>query len=114
MNIDYITGSPALPPYLAYPRFLLEMDLRLSSKEIYTILLDMTLHGKASVDKYGRRYLTFINTEIAKLINRTPTTVSNALSELEAVGLVKRHLVSRSSTQPYRTYIKLPVTEADS
>ena len=95
MKTDYITGSSALPPYLAYPRFLLGVDLRLSAKEVYAILLDMTVNGKASVDKHGRLYLTFINPEIAKLIDRTPATVAHALVELESVGLVKRHLVDR-------------------
>ena len=111
MKTDYITSSSTLPSYLAYPRFLLGMDLRLSTKEIYVILLDMTLNGKANVDKHGRRYLTFINPEIAKLIDRTSSTVGHALTELEAVGLVKRRLVGRSPTQPYHTYIKLPVME---
>ena len=111
MKTDYITSGSALPPYLAYPRFLLGVDLRLSAKEVYTILLDMTINGKASVDEYGQRYLTFINPEIAKLIDRTPATVAHALVELESVGLAKRHLVGRCPAQPYHTYIKLPVME---
>ena len=92
MKTDYITSAPALPPHLVYPRFLLGMDLRLITKEVYCILLDMVLNGEASVDKHGRRYLTFINAEIAKLIDRTPW-------------------VSRCPTQPYHTYIKLPAGE---
>ena len=111
MKTDYITASTTLPPYLAYPRFLLGMDLRLITKEVYCILLDMTVNDEASVDKHGRRYLTFINPEIAKLIDRTPSTVGHALAELERVGLVKRHWVSRSPTQPYHTYVKLPAGE---
>ena len=111
MKTDYITASSTLPPYLAYPRFLLGMDLRLITKEVYCILLDMTVNGEGSVDKHGRRYLTFINPEIAKLIDRTPSTVGHALAELEAAGLVKRHWVSRSPTQPYHTYVKLPAGE---
>ena len=100
MKTDYITSGSTLPPYLAYPRFLLGMDLRLITKEVYCILLDMALNGEASVDKHGRRYLTFINPEIAKLIDRTPSTVGHALAELEAVGLVKRHWISRTPTSP--------------
>ena len=114
MKTDYITSGSALPPYLPYPRFLLGMDLRPSTKEVYVILLDMTVNSEASVDKYGRRYLTFINPEIAKLIDRTPATVGQALAELEAAGLVKRYWVSRSPTQPYHTYVKLPVAEDES
>lgn len=113
MKTDYITSGSTLPPYFVYPRFLLGMDLRLVTKEVYAILLDMTVNGEASEDKYGRRYLTFINPEIAKLIDRTPSTVGQALAELEAAGLVKRHWVSRSPTQPYHTYIKLPATEGE-
>ena len=45
MKTDYITASTTLPPYLAYPRFLLGMDLRLITKEVYCILLDMTVNG---------------------------------------------------------------------
>ena len=113
MKTDYITSGSTLPPHLIHPRFLLGMDLRPSTKEVYVILLDMTVNGEASVDKHGWRYLTFINPEIAKRIDRTPATVSQALAELEAVGLVKRHLVSRSRTQPYHTYVKLPVMEGE-
>ena len=111
MKTDYITNGSTMPPHLVYPRFLLGMDLRLSTKEVYALLLDMTINGEASVDKHGRQYLTFINPEIAKLIDRTPATVGHALTELEAAGLVKRRWVSRSPTQPYHTYIKLPVME---
>ena len=48
MKTDYITASTTLPPYLAYPRFLLGMDLRLITKEVYCILLDMTVNGEGS------------------------------------------------------------------
>ena len=114
MKTDYITSGSILPSYLAYPRFLLEMGLRLVAKEVYALLLDMTVNGEASEDKYGRRYLMFTNPEIAKLIDRTPSTVGHALAELEAAGLVKRHWVSRSPTQPYHTYVKLPIMEDES
>ena len=108
MKTDYITSTPVLPPYLIYPRFLLRMELRPVTKEVYCILLDMAINGEASVDKHGRRYLTFINPEIAKLIDRTPSTVGHALAELEAAGLVTRYWISRSPNRPYRTYVKLP------
>lgn len=109
MKTDYITHGSTLPPYLAYPRFLLGMNLRLITKEVYAILLDMTMNGKGSVDEHGRQYLTFSNPEIARRIDRTPSTVGQTLSELEAVGLVERHLVGR--IQPYHTYVKLPAME---
>ena len=111
MKTDYITSGSTLPPYLAYPRFMLGMDVRLITKEVYCILLDMVLNGEASVDKHGRQYLTFINPEIAKLIDRTPSTVGHALAELETIGLVEGHWVNRSPPQPYHTHVKLPTGE---
>ena len=34
MKTDYITSSPTLPPYLVLPRFLLNMDVRFTAKEV--------------------------------------------------------------------------------
>ena len=110
MKTDYITSSPTLPPYLVLPRFLLGMNVRLTAKEIYAIMLDMTLNSEtAQTDKRGRRYLAFYNKIIAEIIDRTPSTVAQSLRELEAVGLVEKKLMARNA--PYRIYIKLPAGE---
>lgn len=107
MKSDYITRESLLPPYLAYPRFLLGMNLRLIAKEVYVILLDMTYSGTdVRIDNHGWRYLTFYNKTIAEIIDRTPSTVAQSLRELEDAGLVEKKLVSRSA--PYHVYVKLP------
>ncbi len=108
MNTDYITSGSTLPPYLAYPRFLLGINVRLIAKEVYAILLDMTMNSEADIhtDEQGRRYLAFVNKTIAEIIDRTPTTVAQSLRELEAAGLVKKKLVARNA--PYHVYVKLP------
>ena len=41
MKANYITSDFALPSCIAFPRFLLGMNIRLISKEVYAILLDM-------------------------------------------------------------------------
>ena len=107
MKTDYIISSSTLPPYLAYPRFLLGMNIRLTAKEVYAIMLDMTLNSEAAqTDKRGRRYLAFYNKTIAEIIDRTPSTVAQSLRELEAVGLVEKKLIALHT--PYHIYIKLP------
>ena len=94
MKTDYITSGSTLPPYLAYPRFLLGMNIRLTAKEIYAIMLDMILNSEAvQTDKRGRRYLAFYNKTIAEIIDRTPSTVAQSLRELEAVRLIKLPIV---------------------
>ena len=110
MKTDYITSSPTLPPYLVLPRFLLNMDVRFTAKEVYAILLDMALNSETvQTDQRGRRYLEFFNKTVAELIDRTPSTVAQSLRELEAVGLVEKKLMARNA--PYRIYIKLPAGE---
>ena len=107
MKTDYITRESPMPPYLAYPRFLLGVNLRLIAREVYMILLDMAYSGTdVRIDKHGRRYLTFNNKTIAEIINRTSATVAQSLRELEDVGLIEKKLISRSA--PYHVYVKLP------
>ena len=110
MKTDYIISGSTLPPHLVYPRFLLGLNVRLIAKEVYAIMLDMTLHSDmVQTDKRGRRYLAFFNKTIAEIIDRTPSTVAQALRELEDAGLVEKKLIALHV--PYHVYIKLPITE---
>lgn len=110
MKTDYITSGSPLSPHLIYPRFLLGMNIRLTAKEVYAIMLDMTLNAEnVQTDKRGRRYLAFFNKTIAEIIDRTPSTVAQALRELEDAGLVEKKLIALHV--PYHVYVKLPITE---
>ncbi len=111
MKTDYITSNTPLPPSLAFPRSLMAANIRFTAKEVYAILLDMTLNSEADVqtDSHGRRYLAFLNKTIAELIDRTPSTVAQSLRELEDIGLVEKKLVARNA--PYHVYVKLPAVE---
>lgn len=110
MKTDYITDGSTLPPHLIFPRFLLDMNVRFTAKEVYAIMLDMTLHSEAvQTDQCGRRYLAFYNKTIAKIIDRTPSTVAQSLRELEDVGLVEKRLIALHT--PYHIYVKLPAGE---
>lgn len=110
MKTDYITTGTPLPSYLVYPRFLLGLNIRLTAKEIYAIMLDMTLNSEnVQTDKRGRRYLAFFNKTIAEIIDRTPSTVAQSLRELEDAGLVEKKLIALHV--PYHVYVKLPIME---
>ena len=109
MKTDYITSGSTLPPYLAYPRFLLGMNIRLTAKEIYAIMLDMTLNSDAvQTDKRGRRYLAFYNKTIAEIIDRTSSTVAQSLRELEDVGLVEKKLIALHTIPPITSTSSYP------
>ena len=108
MKTDYITSGSTLPPCLAYPRFLLTADMKLIDKAIYAVLLDETTRSqdKDWVDKHGRLYVAHPADYIARMIDRTPVTVRNAINALEEMGLVERRLTSHKT--PDHVYVKLP------
>ena len=108
MNTDYMTSTATLPPYLAYPRFLLGMELKLITKVVYAVLLDAAAHSQ-TVDKHGRLYVVLPVADIAQAIDRTQATVRNAINELEGEGLVER--MPTSYKAPARIYVKLPSGE---
>ena len=97
-----------LPPYLPYPRFLLQADLTQTAKLLYALLLDRATLSQSNgwLDEGGRIYLVFPIEKIAAALDRSPMTVKNALSELEDAGLIERRRSGFS--KPNRIYVKLP------
>ena len=97
-----------LPPYLPYPRFLLQADLTQTAKLLYTLLLDRATLSQSNgwLDESGRIYLVFPIEKIAAALDRSPMTVKNALSELEDAGLIERRRSGFS--KPNRIYVKMP------
>ena len=77
-----------LPPYLPYPRFLLQADLTQTAKLLYALLLDWATLSQANgwLDEGGRIYLVFPIEKIAAALGRSPMTVKTALSELGGRG----------------------------
>ena len=74
-----------LPPYLPYPRFLLQTDLTQTAMLLYALLLDRATLSQSNgwLDEGGRIYLVFPIEKIAAALDRSPMTVKTALSELE-------------------------------
>ena len=97
-----------LPPYLPYPRFLLQADLTQTAKLLYALLLDRATLSQSNgwLDESGRIYLVFPIEKIAAALDRSPMTVKNALSELEDAGLIERRRSGFS--KPNRIYVKMP------
>lgn len=97
-----------LPPYLPYPRFLLQADLTQTAKLLYALLLDRATLSQSNgwLDESGRIYLVFPIEKIAAALDRSTMTVKTALSELEDAGLIERRRSGFS--KPNRIYVKLP------
>ena len=58
---DYMTADTKMPPYLPYPRFLMEADLALATKLVYAVLLDRAQLSRANgwADASGQIYIVF-------------------------------------------------------
>ena len=103
-----MTGDTKLPPYLPYPRFLIEADLTQTAKLLYAVLLDRANLSLANgwQDDEGQIYIVFPVCKIANAVDRSPMTVKNALTELETAGLIERK--RQGFSLPNRIYVKIP------
>ena len=71
-----------LPPYLPYPRFLLQADLTQPAKLLYALLLDRATLSQAIswLDEGGRIYLVFPIEKIAAALGMSVESVNTRLS----------------------------------
>ena len=97
-----------LLPYLPYPRFLLEADLTQTAKVLYAVLLDRTNLSRANgwTDEDGNIFIVFPLNKIVNMVDKGPSTVKNALNELEMAGLIERRRCGNG--MPNRIYVKQP------
>lgn len=104
----YMNPETKLPPYLPLARFLLNTDLSMTAKIVYTLLLDrMTLSQKNGwADEDGHSYIIYPIERIAEDIGRGASSIKTALAELSAMGLIHRRRISFSA--PNRIYVLLP------
>ena len=87
----YIGADTHLPPYLPYPRFLLKMDITQTAKLLYALLLDRTTLSQKNgwQDEAGRTYIIFPVTAIIDALDKSPSTIKDALNELDRAGLLE-------------------------
>lgn len=106
--MNYIRKDSALPPYLPLPKFLLTEDLKQTSQLTYALLLDRVTLSQANgwQDSQGRIFVVFPLAKIAKALGKGPTSVKDALAELEEHGLIRRQRAGPG--QPNRIYVLLP------
>ena len=108
---QFLTMDTALPAYMAYPKFLIDMtDLSETAKLVYILLLDRARVSQAKggwADEHGNVFIFYPIRDLAKAIHKSEMSVKTALSTLEKCGLIlrKRQGVGKAN----RIYVKLPV-----
>ena len=90
--MQYITPATRLPPFLPYPRFLLELPLSETARLVYCLILARILTSQKNgwVDEKGRVYCRYPVLSLAEHCHKSKTTVTVALKDLESQGLLLR------------------------
>ena len=98
-----------LPPYMAYPRFLLDVNISETAKLVYMLLLDrarLSMKNGDWQDEMGRVFVLYTIPNLAKDIGKEETTVKKALNQLVRQDLIMKQ--SQGVGLPNKIYIKIP------
>lgn len=80
-----------IPAYMAYPRFLLTMDISETAKLVYVLLLDrarLSMKNDGWEDEQGHVFIYYTIEALAEASGKSEMTVKNALAALERQGLI--------------------------
>ena len=104
-----LSKETRLPPYMAYPRFLLNSDLSETARLIYILLLDRARLSLKNdwVDEQGKVYVFYTIRELAEDCHRSEMTVKNALTDLQSHGLIRRQ--QQGGRTANKIYVRVPV-----
>jgi DNA-binding MarR family transcriptional regulator len=104
---EFLTKDSALPPYLMFPRFLLDSSLNETAKLLYMVLLDrarLSQQNQGWTDDQGHVFLRFPIKALAETLHKSDMTIKTALAALEQEGLIARE--RRGVGQANRIYVK--------
>lgn len=102
MDHDYLTADTEMPPNMPYPRFLADMEIGSTAKELYVRMLDKTVIGRTA-DSRGYFYISFPIREQMAVLSKSDATVKRAMLELERAGLIVRK--RQGHGRPNRIYV---------
>ena len=106
---QYRKFDSRLPPYMAYPRFLLKVDISETAKLVYMLLLDrarLSMKNEDWQDDKGRVFVLYTIPALARDIGKGETTVKKALNQLVRHGLILKQ--SQGAGLPNKIYVKIP------
>lgn len=107
---EFLTKTKILPPYLAFPRFLLDVNINETAKLLYALLLDrarLSQQNDGWTDENGHVYLYYTIADMAVALHKSEMTIKTALNALTDKGLLTRK--RQGIGKPNRIYVKIPV-----
>ena len=90
---QFLTQDSLIPPYMAFPRFLLDKEgLSETAKILYTILLDrarLSQKNDGWTDEQGHVFILFPIKNLAEVMHKSEMSIKTALTALEKETLIK-------------------------
>ena len=114
---DYLMEEEQIGSYMAYPRFLMDMDLGCFEKLVYVFLLN---RFRLSLKPENRKRFTDVNDHIfiiypishlARDLGKCESTIKKSMRSLRESGLIET--VQQGMNEPNRIYIKIPKRPAN-
>ena len=106
----FLTPDTQLPPYMAFPRFLLDTThLSETAKILYMLLLDrarLSQKNKGWTDEAGCAFIFFPIKDLAEVMHKSEMSVKTALSALEKSELIYRK--RQGPGMANKIYVKIP------
>ncbi len=91
---QFLTQDSLIPPYMAFPRFLLDKEgLSETAKILYTILLDrarLSQKNDGWTDERGHVFILFPIKNLAETMHKSEMSMKTALAALEKENLIFR------------------------
>ena len=107
---QFLVADSQLPPYMAFPRFLLDnTKLSETAKILYIVLLDrarLSLKNDGWTDEQGHVFIFFPIKALAETIHKSEMSIKTALAVLERNDLIMRK--RQGIGLPNRIYVKIP------
>ena len=106
---QYLKCDSYLPRYMAYPRFLLEVNISETAKLVYMLLLDrarVSMKNDTWQDEQGRVFVLYTISDLARDIGKGETTAKKALNQLVQQDLIWKQ--SQGAGRPNKIYVKIP------
>ena len=105
---QYLKFDSRLTSYMAYPRFLLKVDISETAKLVYMLLLDrarVSMKNEEWQDEKGRVFVRYTIPMLARDIGKGETTVKKALNQLAQQDLICKE--SQGAGLPNKIYVKI-------
>ena len=107
---QFLMQDTLIPPYMAFPRFLLDTEqLSETAKILYVLLLDrarLSQKNERWVDELGRAFIFFPIKDLAETMHKSEMSVKTALTVLEKTDLIYRK--HQGPGLPNKIYVKVP------